>query len=89
MMPGFRVLFPSLMVALLAGAVLYGGQTDTNEKNPVFGGACRLCPWGAMAEVVQAAMKPYLYDVQICFSCNAADAPRIVSEPSADRNKFV
>jgi ribosomal protein L40E len=42
-----------------------------------------------MAEVVQAAMKPYLYDVQICFSCNAADAPRIVSEPSADRNKFV
>ena len=28
-------------------------------KKPVFGGACRLCPWGAMAEVVQAAMKPY------------------------------
>ena len=88
-MPGFRVLFPSLMVALLAGAVLSGGQTDTEEIKPVFGGACRLCPWGAMAEVVQAAMKPYLYGVQICFSRNAADAPRIVSELSADRNKFV
>jgi para-nitrobenzyl esterase len=49
-------------------------------KRPVFGGACRLCPWGAMAEVVQAAMRPYGYDVQICYNCNAADAPRIVSE---------
>jgi TRAP transporter TAXI family solute receptor len=25
-------------------------------------------------------MKPYGYDVQICYNCNAADAPRIVSE---------
>ncbi|MEO8597605.1 MAG: TAXI family TRAP transporter solute-binding subunit [Candidatus Solibacter sp.] len=49
-------------------------------KKPVFGGACKLCPWGAMAEVVQAAMKPYGYDVQICYNCNAAEAPRIVSE---------
>jgi len=50
------------------------------SKKPVFGGACRLCPWGAMAEVVQAAMKPYGYDVQICYNCNAAEAPRIVAE---------
>jgi TRAP transporter TAXI family solute receptor len=49
-------------------------------KKPVFGGACKICPWGAMAEVVQAAMKPYGYDVQICYNCNAAEAPRIVSE---------
>jgi len=33
-----------------------------------------------MAEAVQAAMKPYGYDVQICYNCNATDAPRIVSE---------
>jgi hypothetical protein len=33
-----------------------------------------------MAEVVQTAMKPYGYDVQICYNCNAADAPRMVSE---------
>ncbi len=49
-------------------------------KQPVFGGACKICPWGAMAEVVKQAMKPYGYDVQICYNCNAADAPRIVSE---------
>ena len=55
-------------------------QTGIAAKRPVFGGACKICPWGAMAEVVQAAMKPYGYDVQICHNCNRADAPRIVSE---------
>ena len=72
----FRYLAP----ALLAAAALTFGQTGIKEKKPVFGGACRLCPWGAMAEVVQSARKPYGYDVQICYNCNAADAPRIVSE---------
>jgi len=55
-------------------------RTGAGARKPVFGGACRLCPWGAMAEVVQAAMRPYGYDVQICYNCNAVDAPRIVSE---------
>jgi para-nitrobenzyl esterase len=55
-------------------------ETGIRAKKPVFGGACRVCPWGAMAEVVQAAMRPYGYDVQICYNCNRADAPRIVSE---------
>jgi para-nitrobenzyl esterase len=55
-------------------------QTGIAAKKPVFGGACKICPWGAMAEVVQEAMKPYGYDVQICYNCNAMDAPRIVSE---------
>jgi uncharacterized protein len=65
---------------LLATALVASAQTGIKDKKPVFGGACKLCPWGAMAEVVQAAMKPYGYDVQICYNCNAVDAPRIVSE---------
>ena len=73
-MPKVRYLIP----VLLALTFLAGGQIK--DKKPVFGGACRLCPWGAMAEVVQSAMKPYGYDVQICYNCNAVDAPRIVSE---------
>jgi TRAP transporter TAXI family solute receptor len=71
---------PSLIAAVLAATSLAGGQTGIKAKKPVFGGACKVCPWGAMAETVQAAMKPYGYDVQICYNCNAADAPRIVSE---------
>ncbi|MEO5926790.1 MAG: TAXI family TRAP transporter solute-binding subunit [Bryobacteraceae bacterium] len=55
-------------------------SSSIKETRPVFGGACKLCPWGAMAEVVQAAMKPYGYQVRICYNCNATDAPRIVSE---------
>ena len=76
----FRHTISCLIAVLLAVASISGGQTGIQEKKPVFGGACRLCPWGAMAEVVQTAMKPYGYDVQICYNCNAADAPRIVSE---------
>jgi hypothetical protein len=47
---------------------------------PVFGGACKTCPWGAMADVVKAALAPYNYDVQICYHCFMADAPRIVGD---------
>ncbi len=54
-------------------------NTGIAVKKPVFGGACKLCPWGAMAQVVQNAMKFYGYDVKICQNCNAAAAPRIVS----------
>ncbi|HUB81998.1 MAG TPA: TAXI family TRAP transporter solute-binding subunit [Bryobacteraceae bacterium] len=70
----------SALLLLLTAASLAGAQTGIKEKKPVFGGACRICPWGAMAEVVQAAMKPYGYDVQICYNCNGAAAPRIVGE---------
>ena len=47
---------------------------------PVFGGACKTCPWGIVADVVKSAMKPYGYDVQICYHCFMADAPRIVGD---------
>ncbi len=72
--------FPSVIAALLTAASLTAAETGIEQKKPVFGGACEICPWGAMAEVVKAVMKPYGYDVQICYNCNGADAPRIVSE---------
>jgi TRAP transporter TAXI family solute receptor len=76
----FRLAFLSLITGLSAATSLVAGQMDIELKKPVFGGACEICPWGAMAEVVKAAMAPYGYDVQICYNCNGADAPRIVSE---------
>jgi uncharacterized protein len=79
-MTKIRICLPYLVAVLLAGAFLAIGQTGIQQKKPVFGGACKLCPWGALAELVQAEMKPYGYDVQVCYNCNAADAPRIVSE---------
>jgi TRAP transporter TAXI family solute receptor len=32
-----------------------------------------------MAEIVKAAMQPYGYDVQVCYTCSGIDAPRIVA----------
>jgi len=79
-MRSFRSGLPCLLAVLFLSASVSFAETGIEAKRPVFGGACRVCPWGAMAEVVQAAMKPYGYDVQICYNCNRADAPRIVSE---------
>jgi TRAP transporter TAXI family solute receptor len=47
---------------------------------PVFGGACKDCPWGVVADVVKQALVPYGYDVQVCYHCFMADAPRIVGD---------
>ena len=79
-MSSLRLFFAHLTLFLVAVSSPAADQAGIQAKKPVFGGACKICPWGAMAEVVQAAMKPYGYDVQICYNCNAADAPRIVSE---------
>ena len=57
-----------------------GGNAAIANKTLVFGGACKVCPWGALAEVVRRAMQHYGYDVQICRNCNAEDSPRIVAE---------
>ena len=55
-------------------------QTGVAVHRPVFGGACKICPWGAIGEVLVRMMEPYGYDVQMCFNCNQVNAPRIVSE---------
>lgn len=44
-------------------------KTGYAVKRPVFGGACRTCPWGSIAEYVKIAMQFYGYDVQICYTC--------------------
>ncbi|MGH9590240.1 MAG: hypothetical protein ACRD25_07580 [Terracidiphilus sp.] len=72
-----------LVAALLSPIGAQDGTvhaTGIGLKRPVFGAACRLCPWGAMGQVVKDAMHFYGYDVQICHNCNAAAAPIIVSE---------
>ena len=55
-------------------------ETGIEVMRPVFGGACMLCPWGALGEVVRQAMEPYGYDVQLCYNCNALASPLIVAD---------
>jgi uncharacterized protein len=52
-------------------------------KKPVFAAACRICPWGAVGDVVKEALKSYGYDLQICSTCNGV---RYVSEPQLGRS---
>jgi uncharacterized protein len=55
-------------------------QFGVSVKRPIIGGACPFCPWGALADEVKAAMKPYGYDVRVCYNCSGADDVRIVDE---------
>jgi uncharacterized protein len=55
-------------------------QLGIRVKKPVLGAACKVCPWGALADIVKQAMQAYGYDVQICYHCFRADAPRIVAD---------
>jgi len=86
-MSRFRVIVPCLIAVLCVVRSVAVAQTASGApttgikiKRPVFGGACKICPWGALGEVVKTAMQPYGYDVQICYNCNRADAPRIVGD---------
>jgi TRAP transporter TAXI family solute receptor len=74
----------AVLAMLLSGVELASAQNAPQSatpretgyalKKPVVGAACPTCPWGAMAEIVKQAMKPYGWDVQICYYC--AGGPR-------------
>jgi len=59
--------------------------TGIDVKRPLFGGACKACPWGVLAAVTKEALKPAGYDVQICWVCWSSYGPREM----ADRTKPV
>ena len=71
-----------IAVAAVAAAMpaVRAQDVGIKAKKPVFGAACKMCPWGAVGEVVKDALKFYGYDVQICSTCSQADAPRIVAD---------
>src|SRR5262245_1165899 len=53
--------------------------TGISAKRPVFAGACKVCPWGAVAEIVKDALRFYGYDVLVCSSCAQSEGPRLVA----------
>src|SRR5215469_15397900 len=56
------------------------GKTGIDIKRPVFAGACKACPWGVLAAITQAALKPAGYDVQICWVCWSNFGPREMAD---------
>jgi len=72
------------------------GATGIAIHRPVFAGACKACPWGVLAEVTKTAMKPYGYDVVVCWVCwsnfgprEMADKTKPVIPPGAQDNPYV
>lgn len=72
------------------------GPTGIDIKRPVFAGACKACPWGVLAAITQAALKPYGYDVKICWVCWSSFGPREMADktkpvlpPGAEENPVV
>jgi len=49
-------------------------------KRPVFGGACMGCPWGMLGIATMQALKPYGYDVQMCWVCHSQVGPRLMGD---------
>ena len=68
MSKALSLLMPVLVLNLISPIAAQNSAvytTGISVKRPVFGGACRICPWGAMAQVVKDSMKFYGYDLQI------------------------
>lgn len=77
-----------LLVTSSVGTALTGARLPTPEKpqtygipakKPVLAAACKVCPWGALADIVKQAMVLSAYDVQVCYSCSRLQAPQLVS----------
>jgi len=68
--------FALMMISmeLLAVPLVAQQRSGYAAKRPVFGGSCPTCPWGAMGDIVKAALKPTGWDVQMCYNC--AGGPR-------------
>jgi uncharacterized protein len=75
-----------LYLALLLAAVMalpagFGGgipqasaqATGYKSQAPVLGGSCRICPWGALADIVKAAMENSGWNIQVCYTCAGSE----------------
>lgn len=77
----FRTMFGFLFG--LALAISFTGSSAAEElglaaKKPVVAAACKLCPWGTIADVLKVSLKPAGYDLQICYTCSRGNNPRYV-----------
>jgi TRAP transporter TAXI family solute receptor len=77
-----RVAFCAAFIAIAAFAS--NGPAASQElglaaKKPIVAAACKLCPWGTVADVLKEALKPHGYDLQICYTCSRVNNPRYVT----------
>lgn len=68
-------------------------ETGFGVKKPILAAACKICPWGGLAEVVRQAMVHYGFEVLICANCARGENPRLVAgakmTPSFDTVSYI
>jgi uncharacterized protein len=64
------LLFAAVAVNVRAGAAAQ--DAGYASRAPVLAASCRICPWGALADIVKEAMLKYHWDVQVCYNCAGA-----------------
>jgi TRAP transporter TAXI family solute receptor len=79
----YRTTFGFILALVLSFTVSGFGPSAAEElgvaaKKPVVAAACKLCPWGAIADVLKESLKPAGYDLQICYTCSRGNNPRYV-----------
>ncbi len=79
MTPLRRLRLLALLASLAAIGYVSAQELGIKAKKPVLGASCKVCPWGALGDVLKTAMQSYGYDVQICYNCSGAENPRIVA----------
>jgi uncharacterized protein len=72
---GFFVLLLLFLAAVFANVRI--GQVNAQnaayaQRAPVLSASCRICPWGALADIVREAMHKYQWNVQVCYNCAGA-----------------
>jgi hypothetical protein len=72
----FEIILMLVVATWVLGTATFadGQELGIKARKPVLGAACKVCPWGALANIVKEAMQPYGYDIQICYHCFRADA---------------
>jgi len=81
-----HLLLLSGLLALI-GPVARAGMGDVAAKRPIVAASCQTCEWGALAQIVAAALRPAGYQLQICTTCNELDSPRYVAYARVPRNR--
>jgi TRAP transporter TAXI family solute receptor len=72
---GFFVLLLLLAAVLIANARVAGADAPNAgyaQRAPVLAASCRICPWGALADIAREAMAKYHWDLQVCYNCAGA-----------------
>src|SRR5262245_15659962 len=76
---GLYLLAFNLVAAVGSAPPAAAQQNGLAAKRPIVAAACIDCPWGTVANVLKIALQPYGYELQICYTCERSNNPRIVT----------